>query len=81
MGQSPLPPERCPLTCYNTISSIDTDPMTRLDVICPSAPWENETTDDDTAWDVCYSLSIEYGYAQIRERVNGTIIGEYRNGQ
>ena len=55
--------------------------MTRLDVICPSAPWENETTDDDTAWDVCYSLSIEYGYAQIRERVNGTIIGEYTEGR
>jgi len=55
--------------------------MTLVDVICPSAPWENETTDDDTAWDICYSLSIEYGYAQIRERVNGTIIGEYRDGQ
>ena len=55
--------------------------MTLYDVICHSAPWENETTDDDTAWDVCYSLSIEYGYAQIRERVNGTIIGEYRDGQ
>jgi hypothetical protein len=55
--------------------------MTRLDVICPAAPWENTTTDDDTAWDICYSLSMEYGYAQIRERVNGTIIGEYRDGQ
>ena len=55
--------------------------MTRLDVICPAAPWENDTTDEDRAWDLCLSLSEEYGYAQLRERVNGTIIGEYRDGQ
>ena len=55
--------------------------MTRLDVICPSAPWENTTTDADRAWDLCFSLSEEYGYAQVRERVNGAIIGEYTEGR
>ena len=34
--------------------------MTRLNVICPSAPWENTTTDADRAWDLCLSLSEEY---------------------
>ena len=54
-------------------------PMTRLDVICPAAPWENTTTDEDRAWDLCFSLSEEFGYAQVRQY--GMIIGEYRNGQ
>ena len=49
--------------------------ITRL----PAAPWENDTTDADRAWDLCLSLSEEYGYAQVRQ--NGMIIGEYRNGQ
>jgi len=53
--------------------------MTRLDVICPAAPWENITTDADRAWDLCYNLSEEYGYAQVRQ--NGVIIGEYTNGR
>ncbi len=52
--------------------------MTRYDVICPSAPWENETTDADRAWDLCLDLSEEYGYAQVR--CNGVIIGEYTDG-
>ena len=52
--------------------------MTRLSVICPSAPWENETTDEDRAWDLCLSLSEEYGYAQVRQ--DGRIVGEYRDG-
>jgi hypothetical protein len=51
--------------------------MTRYDVICPSAPWENHTTDEDRAWDLCFSLSEEYGYAEIR--CNGIVIGEYGN--
>ena len=55
------------------------DAMTRYDVICPSAPWENDTTTEDRAWDLCLSLSEEFGYAQVRQ--NGMIIGEYRNGQ
>ena len=58
-----------------------TQPMQRLDVRCPSAPWENTTTDADRAWDLCFSLSEDYGYARIHERVNGTIIGEYTNGR
>ena len=53
--------------------------MTRLDVICPAATWENDTTDADRAWDLCYNLSVEYGYAQVRQ--NGVIIGEYTNGR
>ena len=52
--------------------------MTRYDVICPSAPWENTTTDQDRAWDLCLSLSEEFGYAQVRH--NGIIIGEYTDG-
>ena len=52
--------------------------MTRLSVICPSAPWENETTDSDRAQDICLDLSREYGYAEVRQ--NGMIVGSYRNG-
>ena len=55
--------------------------MQRLDVRCPSAPWENTTTDEDRAWDLCFSLSEDYGYACVYERVNGTIIGEYTDGR
>jgi hypothetical protein len=51
--------------------------MTRYDVICPSAPWENTTTDEDRAWDLCYDLSEEYGYAEVRH--NGIVIGDYGN--
>ena len=54
-------------------------PMTRYDVICPSAPWENTTTDQDRAWHLCLDLSEEYGYAQVR--CNGVIIGEYTEGR
>lgn len=32
----------------------------RLDVLCPSAPWENTTTDADRAIDLAYNLSEEY---------------------
>ena len=32
----------------------------RIDVRCPSAPWENTTTDLDRAVDLAYSLSEEY---------------------
>lgn len=53
------------------------DLMTRYDVICPSAPWENHTCDEDRAWDLCYSLSEEYGYAEVR--CNGMVIGDYGN--
>ena len=53
--------------------------MTRYDVICPSAPWENTTTDEDRAWDLCLSLSEEYGYAEVR--CNGVRIGDYTDGR
>ena len=49
----------------------------RLDVICPAAPWENTTTDADRAWDLCYSLSEEFGYAEVRQ--DGIVIGDYGN--
>jgi hypothetical protein len=61
------------------IQSTANDTMTRYDVICPSAPWENTTTDEDRAWDLCLSLSEEYGYAQVRQ--NGIIIGDYTDGR
>jgi hypothetical protein len=51
--------------------------MTRYDVICPSAPWENTTTDEDRAYDLCYSLSEDYGYCEIR--CNGIVIADYGN--
>ena len=74
MGGTLIPP------IHATINAVHHPrPMTRLDVICPAAPWENDTTDADRAWDLCLSLSEEYGYAQVRQ--NGMIIGEYRNGQ
>jgi hypothetical protein len=54
--------------------------MTRYDVICPSAPWENTTmAAEDRAFDLCYSLSEEYGYAEVR--CNGMVIGEYTEGR
>lgn len=34
--------------------------MTRLNVRCSSAPWENTTEDKDRAIDIAYSLSEEY---------------------
>jgi hypothetical protein len=52
--------------------------MKRLDVVCPAAPWEGTTCDEDRAWDLCLDLSEEYGYAEVRE--NGVIIGSYRDG-
>ena len=57
----------------------ETNLMTRYDVICPSAPWENTTTDADRAWLLCLDLSEEYGYAQVR--CNGVIIGDYTDGR
>ena len=54
--------------------------MTRYNVICPSAPWENTTTDADRAWDLCLDLSEEYGYAQVRDAATGIIIGDYTDG-
>ncbi len=54
--------------------------MTRLlTVRCPSAPWENDTIEADKAWDLCYDLSVEHGYARILD--GECIIGEYRDGR
>ena len=63
------------IRAYN-VSMINTTHM-RYDVICPSAPWENTTTDEDRAYDLCYSLSEEYGYCEIRQ--NGMVIADYGN--
>lgn len=32
----------------------------RLDVRCPSAPWENTTREEDVAYDIAYNLAEEY---------------------
>ena len=55
--------------------------MERLDVRCPSAPWENTTTNATQAWKLCALLSEDHGCARIHERINGTIIGEYTDGR
>ncbi len=53
--------------------------MTRFEVYVPSAPYESESTWDlDRAWDLCLSLSEEFGYAQVRQ--DGIILGDYTNG-
>ena len=47
-------PWKCPY-------SIDTNSnQMQLSIRCSSAPWENETTDEDRAIDIAYSLSEEY---------------------
>jgi len=47
------------------------------DIICPSAPEENETTTDlDRAMLLCLDLSEEFGYAEIRDGF-GNIVGDY----
>ena len=52
--------------------------MQRYDVICSAAPWENTTTDEDRAWDLCLDLSEEFGYAEVRQ--GGMVIGSYKDG-
>ena len=47
------------------------------EIICPSAPEENETTTDlDRAMLICLDLSEEFGYAEIRDCF-GNIVGDY----
>lgn len=54
--------------------------MTRYTVHVPSAPHESESTSDlGRAWDLCLSLSEEFGYAQVRQ--NGMILGDYTDGR
>ena len=50
----------------------------RLDVVCPSCPWENTTIDASEAPYLALSLSEDHGYAQIRQ--DGRIIAEYTDG-
>ena len=73
-GLETVPPDVIQLT-----SQPKGKPMTQLSVICPAAPWENETTNADRAWDLCLDLSEEYGYAEVRQ--NGMIIGSYTDGR
>lgn len=48
----------------------------RYEVHVPSAPYEGESTHDlDRAWDLCWSLAEDFGYAEIR--LNGQILGSY----
>lgn len=52
----------------------------RYEVHVPSAPHEGESTQDyGKAWDLCWQLSEEFGYAEIR--YNGRIIGSYNEGR
>ena len=39
---------------------MSTNQMTRYDVRCGQAPWENTTTDLDSAIDLAYHLSEDY---------------------
>jgi len=51
----------------------------RYEVHVPSAPYEGESTHDEwQAWDLCLSLSEEFGYAEVRR--NGVILGSYTDG-
>jgi len=53
------------------------NPM-RYEILVPSAPYESESVCDlDRAYDLCYSLSEEFGYAEIRH--NGHHIADYGN--
>ena len=55
-------------------------------VKCPSDPYENTNCfgDLDRAWDICYNLSEEYGYAEVGYYdVKGHyhLVGDYTNGK
>ena len=52
LGIAPLMKETKPIMRLN--------PNTRIDVMCPAAPWEGGTYDADRAVDLAYSLSEEY---------------------
>lgn len=52
---------------------------TRYSVLCPSQPQESESVLTlDQAWDVCYDLAEEFGYAEVRDP-NGDYIGDCGN--
>ena len=55
-------------------------------VKCPSDPYENTDcfNDLDRAWDLCFNLSEEYGYAEVGYyTANGfwQHLGDYTNGK
>ena len=48
----------------------------RYEVLVPSAMYESESVSDlDRAYDLCYDLSQEFGYSEIR--YNGKHIADY----
>jgi len=49
----------CPRGCHTSCIPNETN-MTRIDIRCSAAPWENQTVDLDQAYDIAYSLSEEY---------------------
>ena len=50
----------------------------RYEVLVPSAPYENTSVVElDKAWDLCYDLAEEFGYAEVRH--NGHHLGDYGN--
>jgi hypothetical protein len=52
----------------------------RFQVYVPSAPHESESVSDEgRAWDLCLSLSEDFGYAEVRR--NGQILGSYQDGR
>ena len=55
-------------------------------VKCPSDPYENTDcfNDLDRAWDLCYNLSLEYGYAEVvyyNLEGHQQLVGCYTNGR
>jgi len=66
------PPNPVPI-----MTEVQTNPM-RYEVLVPSAMYESESVSDlDRAYDLCYSLSEEFGYAEIRK--DGMVIADYGN--
>ena len=72
------------MTSWGTVHSDSRSVLTRAynvcmtyEILCPSAPEENETTTDlDRAMLLCLDLSEEYGYAEIHDQF-GNIVGDY----
>ena len=51
---------------YTLFTELSNKTMINYLVKCPSDPYENTSTYDlDRAYDLCYNLSEEYGYAEI----------------
>jgi hypothetical protein len=50
----------------------------RYEILVPSSPYENTSVVElDKAWDLCYDLAEEFGYAEVRH--NGHHLGDYGN--